>query len=558
MGSAETETVTDDSPSTDEPPIEPPARRWRDVSTYSLAAIGVALVFGFGIVKLARPLGRPFTTFGDIAYIELGVRQALHHGNALGVYSRFGWHHPGPALFYVMAPWYWLSGDSSRSLFLSAWLINGATALGAVWIVRARADELAARLTTIVLFASMLIFGFRHFIDPWNPKLLALPILLLMVSSAATYSGSAWAFVVALLTASYLVQTHLGTFPVSVVLLLFGAFGFARRWSSRSADDAGDGSRAVAPRSSRRAPLMVAIGLLTLMWIAPVVQEVTNHNGNLSQIVSFYRHPPANEARSHPLSSSFVVVSNQSTVVPLGTPKDTNGHRSRLLTAGALAALGLAAAVVARRRAPFVAALGLTTTIGLAVAVFAASRVVGPQDTYLFYWTETLPFPAIVAGGWLVLDWTRSAADHRSTQDTAAARPPYGLVVSVVSAVAVVVLLGCVLRSVARASATSIGDGPRARIITARIERELGDKRRPFTLHDEVPKLSDPGALAVQLDKDGYHFHLDPTVNLYRGNITGPVAGPTFVIRASEPAAVTGPGERFVVTVGKIDVVERT
>jgi hypothetical protein len=42
-------------------------------------------VFAFGAIRLVRPLGRPFTTFGDIAYIELGVRQALHHGNALGV-----------------------------------------------------------------------------------------------------------------------------------------------------------------------------------------------------------------------------------------------------------------------------------------------------------------------------------------------------------------------------------------------------------------------------------------------------------------------------------------
>jgi hypothetical protein len=83
MGSAET--VADDSPSTDEPPSEPHARRWGSVSSYSLAAISVALVFAFGAIRLVRPLGRPFTTFGDIAYIELGVRQALHHGNALGV-----------------------------------------------------------------------------------------------------------------------------------------------------------------------------------------------------------------------------------------------------------------------------------------------------------------------------------------------------------------------------------------------------------------------------------------------------------------------------------------
>jgi hypothetical protein len=551
MGSAET--VADDSPSTDEPPSEPQARRWRSASSYSLAAISVALVFAFGAVRLVRPLGRPFTTFGDIAYIELGVRQALHHGNALGVYSRFGWHHPGPALFYLMVPLYWVSGDSSRSLFLTAWLINGASALTAVWIVRARAGEWAARLMTIVLFASMLVFGFRHFIDPWNPKVLAFPMLLLMVSAAATYSGSAWACVVALITASYLVQTHLGTFPVSVALLLLAAIGFARRWT-RTAD--GAGTRA--PRRSLRAPLMVAIGLLTLMWIAPVVQEVTNHNGNLTQIVSFYAHPPADAPTSHSLSSSFAAVSNPSTTVPLGIPKDTHGHRSRLLTAGAFAALGLAAAAVARHRAPFIAALGLTTTIGLAVAVLAASRVVGPQDAYLFYWTETLPFPAIVAGGWLVLDWTRSAADRRSDPDTAAARRSYGLVISVVSAIAVVVLLGCLLRIVAHAAPTSIGDGPNARIITARIELELGDKRRPFTLHDEVPKLSEPGALSVQLDKDGYHFHVDPTVNLYRGNITAPVAGPTFVIRAADATAVTEPGERLVAIVGKIEVVERT
>jgi hypothetical protein len=127
-----------------------------------------------------------------------------------------------------------------------------------------------------------------------------------------------------------------------------------------------------------------------------------------------------------------------------------------------------------------------------------------------------------------------------------------------VSAIAVVVLLGFLLGIVAHAAPTSIGDGPNARIITARIELVLGDKRQPFTLHDEVPKLSEPGALSVQLDKDGYHFHVDPTVNLYRGNITAPVAGPTFVIRAADPTAVTGTGERLVAIVGKIEVVERT
>jgi len=33
---------------------------------------------------------------GDQALVELGVREASAQHRSLGVYSRFGWNHPGP------------------------------------------------------------------------------------------------------------------------------------------------------------------------------------------------------------------------------------------------------------------------------------------------------------------------------------------------------------------------------------------------------------------------------------------------------------------------------
>src|SRR5690349_14036789 len=56
---------------------------------------------------------RSFAPFADIALIELGIRDVGRHVVLLGVYSRFGWRHPGPMLFYLLAIPYWLTGGSS-------------------------------------------------------------------------------------------------------------------------------------------------------------------------------------------------------------------------------------------------------------------------------------------------------------------------------------------------------------------------------------------------------------------------------------------------------------
>jgi hypothetical protein len=512
-------------------------------SNYSLAVGTVAVVVAYGAIRLGVHLGGPLTPGGDVALIELGVRQALFHGNALGVYSRFGWHHPGPALFYVLAPWYWLSGESSRSLFLGAWLINGVSAIGAVWIVRARAGEHAARVMAIVVLAHLLIVHVIHLIDPWNPKLLAFPLLLLMVSAASAYSGSVWSFVIAMVTATYLVQTHIGTFPISLALLALAAIGFGR-------------GRSRASWASARAPLIVGAGVLSLLWIGPIVQEISHSNGNLTQIAGFYLHPAARFGpTSHTLRSSLTAVTNRATVFPLGNPRDALSHRTRLLTAVGFGALGLVVALVARRRSRFIAALGLTTSIGLVVGVLAASRIVGSQDGYLFYWTETLPLPAAMAGAWMLVDRARRV---RGTAEPRAStrRSRVESVLPALVAVTVVVLGVVSLHAIARSRTVSTGDARPEREIAERIEYDLGTRRRPFTLHVDTSSLEED-AVALQLDKDGYHFYAEPTINLYRGNVAKPLAGPVFEIRFAQAHDIPVLGEQPIATIGNIELSRR-
>jgi hypothetical protein len=537
------------APAPDNPPgpaserVHATPRASRRRSNYSLAVGTIAVVVVYGAIRLGVHLRGQLTPLGDVALIELGVRQAVFHANALGVYSRFGWHHPGPALFYALAPWYWLSGESSRSLFLGAWLINGVSALGAVWIVRARAGEYAARVMAIAVLAHLLIVHVIHVIDPWNPKVLAFPLLLLMVSAASAYSGSVWSFVIAAVTATYLVQTHLGTFPISMALLALAAIGFPR-------------GRSRASWASARTPLIVGAGLLSLMWIGPFVQEITHSNGNLTQIASFYLHPAHRFGpHTHSLRSSVIAVTNRSTVFPLGNPKDALGHRGRLLTAVGFGTLGFVVALVARRRSRFIAALGLTTTIGLVVAVLAASRIVGSQDGYLFYWTETLPLPAAMAGAWILADRARRvrgpAEPRASTR-----RSRVESVLPALIAGAVVVLGVVSLHAVAQAKTVSTGDARAEREIAGRIEREVGSKDEHFTIHVDTSTLQED-AVALQLDKDGYHFYAEPTLNLYHGNIAKPGAGPVFELRYAQAHDIPSLGEQPLVTVGGLELSRR-
>ena len=73
---------------------------------------------------------------GDVAGTELHVRDVGHHPVLLGLFSRDGWNHPGPILFYVLAVPYRLTGGRSIGLLLGALLINGAAILGMALIAR--------------------------------------------------------------------------------------------------------------------------------------------------------------------------------------------------------------------------------------------------------------------------------------------------------------------------------------------------------------------------------------------------------------------------------------
>ena len=161
-----------------------PQHRHEILKRVPWSALVVLIVFALGAYREIQTFSAPFTSGGDVALSELSILKIFHGGVALGPYSRFGWHHPGPAMFYLFAPIYWITGDNSRSLFLSSWLLNGACAIGVVLIVRRMAGELVSAVSAAVVLVFIDVNGFYSWINPWNPYLLAMPLLLLITAAA--------------------------------------------------------------------------------------------------------------------------------------------------------------------------------------------------------------------------------------------------------------------------------------------------------------------------------------------------------------------------------------
>ncbi len=103
-----------------------PLGRW------ALIAVVGALVAPFA-VALVGLRGEPWYPTSDQAVIELRTRDVPGQIPTSGVYSRYGFHHPGPALFWTLAGPYRLLGP--RGLVAGAMAVNAAAVAAMAWLL---------------------------------------------------------------------------------------------------------------------------------------------------------------------------------------------------------------------------------------------------------------------------------------------------------------------------------------------------------------------------------------------------------------------------------------
>jgi len=468
--------------------------------TFPLSLAVILVPASVGLMRLLIGLHRPFAHAGDAAVLETAVRRVATGTQTLGPYSRFGFHQLGPSYFFVQAPFSWLTGGSPRSLFIGALVINLGAAAACVAVVRRQLGEPAARWSAVVIVAYLLALTPALTSDPWNPYVLGTPLLLTILLAARAAAGSWLSAAWAMVSATFVVQTHLGAGITLVALFGLASVVAVVGWKHRD--------RPAQPGHGRRR--WVAFGLaavlLGLFWIPPLVEQATHSPGNVTLLARFFRdsHPEFDATVDHSLGTASEQVAAELAAVLFGRPgADGNGEPAE----NALAAIGVLAAVVAtavgwRRRNLFLASLGVLSLGACGAAIWSTTRVVGEVLPYLVVWTGVLLLPVWIAAGLLV---RRQA--------------PRLLAVSVG-------LLGAILAwSMLRAPLPPVGDSPDVRTVTALARPWLAARgahqvRIRIGEHDGWPLAA---GLINELERDG----IDVTVDREWASLFGDQFAPT-------------------------------
>lgn len=393
----------------------------RTRSTTMVAAVA-ALILPFGIM-IVRVLSvtRHVYLDGDLATIDLHVRDAMRFHQALGPYDRYGWDHPGPAYFYLLSLPGWVLGSGARAEFAGVALLNGLSAGCTLWVVRRRAGPVAAVWCAFCLGLLGVILSVGAYAapngmvsSPWNPYVVIVPMLLFVVLCAAAVAGSPWSALGACVVGSFAVQTDFSTFPFVVVFLVAAGVVLAVR-AHRDRADASSPSR-----GRRTGPAIgAALVVLVLMWVPPVIQQLTDSDGNISAIWHFFTAHHPTKTLGAGLWSTVAVdaivnpFQHQGSVFQaIGTP----GTGAPFVLAAVLAA-GVAGIVLGvRRRTPFATALGIASLVGFAVTVASVTRVVGVTYEYLILFTVVFPLSALICIGTACL---------RASEPSTDAHPPH-------------------------------------------------------------------------------------------------------------------------------------
>lgn len=343
---------------------------------------------------------RDYAVSGDLAMTELVTRDVGRHAVALGPYSRDGWHHPGPALYHLLAPPYRLLGSTSSAMDVGALLVNGAAVAGMALLARRRGGVPLALVTLLGCSLLMRSLGPDELRLPWNPYVTVLPYGLLVFLTWSLASGDRWALPVAVLVASYLAQTHIGYVALALPLVALGTVWLAARG-----------------RRGLLGPSLTAVGVAAVLWLPPAVQQLANDPGNLSLAMRWFREGGPDRQRPPGLGAGWRVVSSQYGIPPewlfgdrgttvMGEPVALYDPVVPVLLLAVLAA----GYVLWRRRTAGSGTLVAVWLVASAAGLVATARTVRPVYDYRLGWTSVLGLVGGVIVGWAA--WT-SATDRR-------------------------------------------------------------------------------------------------------------------------------------------------
>ncbi|HMG45175.1 MAG TPA: hypothetical protein VK611_27835 [Acidimicrobiales bacterium] len=392
--------------------VPSPARTALLVVGLVAVAGGIPLAMALGV--LHQPRWYPLL---DLAQTELRVRDVGTGDSPLvGLAGRINGDdglqgsHPGPLSFWSLAPFYTLFGRTAWALQAAAASLNLLAMGVAVWIAHRRGGPYAALGATVVLAVLMRAYAADWLTEAWNPYMPMLWWVVFLLAVWSVLCDDLALLPVAVFAGSFCGQTHIPYLGLVVGVGGLTAALLAWRLVSRRSDPGPDaGSRRKLLRY-----VLPSLGLLVVLWLPPVIQEVTSDRGNLTLIQENFTRESNEEVGVR--RAAEVVMSNLSVTNLLESHKGSRDAVSGgLVNAPALALLavwGAAVWLAWRRGYRDLLNLHALVAVALVLGVVSISRIFDLLWYYLVLWLWGTVALALLASAWtFVRAWPRPRAE---------------------------------------------------------------------------------------------------------------------------------------------------
>jgi hypothetical protein len=473
-----------------------------------VAVAGLPALVALG--ALASPRWYPVL---DWAWIEMRVRDVgTSHTPLVGLLGRLDGlgvpgSHPGPLLFYALAPLYRLLGASPWALLASSAVLNVAAVATGVWVAHRRGGLPLALGVGAVSGVLVHAYGAERLVVPWLPWSASLWWFVFLLAAWSVLCGDHRLLAVAVATGSFCVQTHVGyaglVGGMGLGLALWLGVGAIRR---RRAEEA-------APSGLGRS-LVVAGAVGVVVWLPPLLDELVNDPGNLSVLWDHFTDAPEAAVGASGALPAFWAHLDPGALVLGHQRVDGSPWPGAVLLAAWLATVVLAwrdraepGAAGSLGRGDLLA-LHAVVAAALGLGLVSMSRVLGPLWDYLVLWAWGTTALLLVAVGATAARWWATRASPAARAGRVAGRVPLAA-----AACAAVVLVAGVATTVEAAQV----DGPHpglsrslAEMMPAVVAGLPRDGRYFVSWEGEFSDAMAGYSLLLELERAGYTAGVDP------------------------------------------------
>jgi hypothetical protein len=340
--------------------------------------------------------------------IDLRVRDVWSADIPLvGPFSRYGWNHPGPLLFWLLAIPSGVFGQPAWATLVGGAVLQG---IAIVWLALLAWRRGGLPMVSVALVGVTLVYvstDSRTMLEPWNPNI-AMPFFVLFVfQSWLLATGDAGVLPGAALVGTFLVQTHIGYAPL-VATSAFTVLVFALLDRRARKTDSG--------WSSWRRPVLISVAIVSVLWLPVVIEQISSSYGNLSRIADYFTGGNADPVVG--FTGGLRLMASEFRVPPpwLGGSEDSNvftgaaSESSPLLLLIPILLLGLGLYLARGRAATPARRFVLLAGALLVTGIVTLSRVTGIPYHYLFQWRSAVAVAIVLTVGWAI---TRAARVSR-------------------------------------------------------------------------------------------------------------------------------------------------